>query len=92
MSASRFPVYATITPGELANILDLAAKANLPVGVTIKHVAPVIARASQLASLPEGTKIGAVEVPEDAPANVPTGTRDGGAQLELPFEVTQIAA
>lgn len=74
---TQFATGATITPEELAKLLDLVAQAQVTVGVALKHVAPVFARAGQLASLPAGTRIGALPpVPAPLPA---------GQQLELPL-------
>jgi hypothetical protein len=79
-----FEVGATLTPEELANLLDLAAKAPVSVGVTLKLIAPVFQRASQLASLPKGTRIGALPVdPEPKPDPA------AAAQLELPSPFAQ---
>lgn len=74
---------ATLTPKELANILDLVSKVSVPVGVTLAHIAPVLQRASMLASMPEGTRIGVIPAPDPKPS-VPPGTP---AQLELPLEL-----
>lgn len=74
----------TITPQELAAILDLVGKVSLPVNVTLIQLAPIVQRAMALASLPAGTRIGAIEAPVlEQPAGVPAGTItdpvDGGA-------------
>lgn len=68
----------TLTPQELANILDLVAKASMPIGFTLTQIAPVLQRASALASLPAGTLIGAIVPVEPEPPPKPV-------QLELPL-------
>lgn len=73
---------ATLTPQELANILDLVAKVHMPVGITLTQIAPVLQRASMLASLPEGTRIGALPRDPEPVPDVPSGTP---AQMELPL-------